>query len=82
MTVRQLEAAVAALNGDLKKQVKTKQKKASPFIKESEERLGEKFGTKVAIKNNDKSGKGKIEINYLSNDDLNRILDVLDIRLD
>lgn len=82
MTVRQLEATVAALNGDLKKQVKTKQKKASPFIKESEERLGEKFGTKVAIKNNDKSGKGKIEINYLSNDDLNRILDVLDIRLD
>lgn len=82
MTVRQLEAAVAALNGDLKKQVKIKQKKASPFIKESEERLGEKFGTKVAIKNNDKSGKGKIEINYLSNDDLNRILDVLDIRLD
>ncbi|GAW63554.1 ParB/RepB/Spo0J family partition protein [Ligilactobacillus acidipiscis] len=82
MTVRQLETAVAALNGDLRKQVRTKQKKASPFIKESEERLGEKFGTKVAIKNNDKSGKGKIEINYLSNDDLNRILDVLDIRLD
>ncbi|MCI1954587.1 MAG: ParB/RepB/Spo0J family partition protein [Ligilactobacillus acidipiscis] len=82
MTVRQLETAVAALNGDLRKQVRTKQKKASPFIKESEERLGEKFGTKVAIKNDDKSGKGKIEINYLSNDDLNRILDVLDIRLD
>jgi ParB-like partition proteins len=59
MTVRQLETAVAALNGDLRKQVRTKQKKASPFIKESEERLGEKFGTKVAIKNNDKSGKEK-----------------------
>lgn len=82
MTVRQLETAVAALNGDLKKPVKNKKKKSSPFLKESEERLGEKFGTKVAIKNNEKSGKGKIEINYLSNDDLNRILDVLDIRLD
>lgn len=82
MTVRQLEAAVDALNGDLKKQVKTKHKKTSPFIKESEELLGEKFGTKVAIKGNEKSGKGKIEINYLSNDDLNRILDVLNIRLD
>lgn len=82
LTVRQLEAVVAELNGDVKKKAKPRPKKASPFLKESAELLGEKFGTKVAIKANEKSGKGKIEINYLSNDDLNRILDVLDIRLD
>lgn len=82
MTVRSLEAAVAELNGTTKKKPRSKLKKTSPFLKESEERLGEKFGTKVAIKNNEKSGKGKIEINYLSNEDLNRILDVLNIRLD
>lgn len=82
LTVRQLEAVVAELNGDVKKKAKARPKKTSPFLKESAELLGEKFGTKVAIKANEKSGKGKIEINYLSNDDLNRILDVLDIRLD
>ncbi|GBG95488.1 chromosome partitioning protein ParB [Ligilactobacillus salitolerans] len=82
MTVRQLEAEVLSLNGEGKKKIKHPIRKVSPFLKESEQLLGQKFGTKVAIKNNEKSGKGKIEINYLSNNDLNRILDVLNIRLD
>ena len=42
----------------------------------------EKFGTKVAVKANSKSGKGKIEIDYLSIDDFNRIMDILKIKLD
>ena len=39
----------------------------------------DKFGTTVAIQ--EKEGKGKIEIEYLSSSDLARILDILDIHL-
>jgi ParB family chromosome partitioning protein len=40
----------------------------------------DKFGTSVAI--NEKNGKGKIEIEYLSQADLTRILDILEIQFD
>ena len=53
----------------------------SPTPATDRDRLQEKFGTKVAIKANEKTGKGKIEINYLSTEDFNRILDVLNIEL-
>jgi ParB family chromosome partitioning protein len=42
-----------------------------------EELLTERFSTRVNIKN--KKDKGKIEIEYTSSDDLNRILDLLKI---
>ncbi|EJA0872713.1 chromosome partitioning protein ParB, partial [Listeria monocytogenes] len=38
------------------------------------------FGTAVSIKRRDK--KGKIEIEFLSDDDLDRILEILDIQFD
>lgn len=83
LTVRQLESIVNELNGEKGKQKKArKQAKLSPYLKHSEELLREKFSTKVAIKSSQKTGKGKIEIDYLSNDDLNRILEILDITLD
>ncbi|MFU1878334.1 chromosome partitioning protein ParB, partial [Enterococcus faecium] len=50
------------------------------YIRESEDRLMDKFGTTVAIQ--EKEGKGKIEIEYLSSSDLARILDILDIHFD
>ncbi|SLC88472.1 Uncharacterised protein [Mycobacteroides abscessus subsp. abscessus] len=50
------------------------------YIRESEERLMDKFGTNVSI--NDKKSKGKIEIEYLSTEDLTRILDILEIQFD
>ena len=40
----------------------------------------DKFGTNVAI--TEKDGKGKIEIEYLSQADLTRILDILHIQFD
>lgn len=40
----------------------------------------DKFGTSVAIQ--EKNGKGKIEIEYLSQNDLTRILDILNIQFD
>lgn len=79
-TVRQLEQIVNEMNGK-KKVKKDKKKKLSPYLLQSQDRLQEKFGTKVSIKANEKTGKGKIEINYLSTEDFNRILDVLNIEL-
>lgn len=79
-TVRQLEQIVNDVNGK-KKVKKDRKKKLSPYLLQSQDRLQEKFGTKVAIKANEKTGKGKIEINYLSTEDFNRILDVLNIEL-
>lgn len=84
LTVRQLEKLVADLNenGNQKKEKKeAPRKQAKPYyITESEDRLMDKFGTSVNIQ--DKSGKGKIEIEYLSKDDLTRILDILEIHFD
>lgn len=82
LTVRQLEQLVAELNetqGKKGKKRKSHQRKPI-YIRESEDRLMDKFGTTVAIQ--EKEGKGKIEIEYLSSSDLARILDILDIHFD
>lgn len=82
MTVRNLEKLVQALNEPLKSVNPEKVVKAekSGYIRESEDRLMDKFGTSVHIQ--DKGERGKIEIEYLSQDDLTRILDILEIRLE
>ncbi|WP_278838990.1 ParB/RepB/Spo0J family partition protein, partial [Ligilactobacillus saerimneri] len=84
LTVRQLEQLVQKANGKqpAKKRSKTKANPYEQYYRQSEQLLGEKFGTKVAIKNNKSGHKGKIEIDYLSTDDFNRIMDVLGIHLD
>lgn len=81
MTVRQLEKLVNDLNeqGDNKKIYKKPE--VSAFLKASTDALEDKFGTKVTVSRNRK-GAGKIEISYLSDDDLNRIFDVLGISFD
>ncbi|GEQ62152.1 ParB/RepB/Spo0J family partition protein [Vagococcus lutrae] len=82
MTVRQLEVLVNEMNeGALKKKEPKKTVGKKPYyIRESEERLMDKFGTSVHIQ--EKSGKGKIEIEYLSQEDLTRILEILEIKFD
>ena len=50
------------------------------LFRSSEDRLMDKFGTSVSIR--EKKGKGKIEIEYLSQSDLTRILDILEIQFD
>ncbi|WP_178020876.1 ParB/RepB/Spo0J family partition protein [uncultured Paenibacillus sp.] len=74
-SVRDLEDAVQQL--DRKKQEKTKAagKKRDPYIEEVEESLRERYKTTVKIKAN--KDKGKIEINYYSQQDLQRLLDML-----
>ena len=48
-----------------------------PHLIEFEENLSKVFGTKVNIRTNEKSQKGRIEIEYYDNDDLGRILEKL-----
>ncbi|WP_288746205.1 ParB/RepB/Spo0J family partition protein [uncultured Enterococcus sp.] len=81
LTVRQLEQLVAATNEVRgKKKVPRMIKEKPYYLRESEDRLMDKFGTSVEIR--EKEGKGKIEIEYLSQSDLTRILDLLEIHFD
>lgn len=84
LTVRQLEQLVTEINENEGKKAVKKVKKAAKekpyYIRESEDRLMDKFGTTVVIQ--EKEGKGKIEIEYLSESDLARILDILNIQFD
>lgn len=82
LTVRQLERLVNQLNAQATRPVKrlTTAKKVSPYVREIEAQLQEKFGTKATIEQKEKGGK--IEINYVSNDDLSRILELLHVSLD
>lgn len=77
LTVRQLEVLVNKMNGEKKTPVK-KVKEKPLYLKESEERLRHQFGTSVTIQEN--KGKGKIEIEYLSLDDLDRLLEILGVK--
>ncbi|MGY5340176.1 ParB/RepB/Spo0J family partition protein [Levilactobacillus spicheri] len=83
MTVRALEAEVGKLNGAAKKLAKKPAKKKSPFLRSTENQLQERFGTQVSINQSSHDDhQGHIEIEYLSNDDLNRILALLNIQSD
>ncbi|ENH8715641.1 ParB/RepB/Spo0J family partition protein [Listeria monocytogenes] len=79
LTVRQLEDVVNNLNENVSRET-IKPARGPIFIRESESQLRDKFGTAVSIKRRDK--KGKIEIEFLSDDDLDRILEILDIQFD
>ncbi|UJF15845.1 ParB/RepB/Spo0J family partition protein [Jeotgalibaca sp. MA1X17-3] len=79
ITVRHLERLVQELTQPVEpvdKKIKKKIDKPS-YIMESEERLMDKFGTSVHI--TPKGDQGRIEIEYLSPNDLNRILEILNI---
>lgn len=82
LTVRQLEQIVTEFNEGKKEKKKAPRltKEKPYYLRESEDRLMDKFGTGVEIV--EKDGKGKIEIEYLSPQDLTRILDILNIQFD
>ncbi|AXY24555.1 chromosome partitioning protein ParB [Suicoccus acidiformans] len=83
LTVRQVEELVQLYNQKLqgkpkaKKEKTTKQKPA--HIIEIEQQMQDYFGTSARIQQ--KGDQGKIEIEYFSESDLTRILDLLDIQL-
>jgi ParB family transcriptional regulator, chromosome partitioning protein len=76
LNVRQLEQLVQSLNENVSRETIRKKPEPSIFIKEKEEFLRERFGTAVAIKKNKK--RGKIEIQFYSEDDLERILSLIE----
>ncbi|MDO1604954.1 ParB/RepB/Spo0J family partition protein [Lactobacillus sp. YT155] len=80
ITVRELEKIVAEANNAKPRSLKRVAPK-SPFVKASVEELISKFDTQVDISEN-KDGHGKIQIDFKSTDDLNRILDILGISID
>ncbi|MFS1786712.1 ParB/RepB/Spo0J family partition protein [Weissella cibaria] len=80
MTVRQLEQLVNKLN-EQSDPISKGADEPSAYLKATTAALEDKFGTKVNVTRNRK-GAGKIEIAYLSDDDLNRIFDVLGISFD
>ncbi len=82
LTVRQLEELVQRTNGQESKEPKqTPQKKVekSPYIIDIEQHMEAFFGTQTVI--TQKGNRGKIEIEFLSESDLARILDLLNIQL-
>lgn len=74
-SVRDLEDAVQQLDRKKQEKPKNTNKKRDPYIEEVEESLRERYKTTVKIKAN--KDKGKIEINYYSQQDLQRLLDML-----
>jgi len=78
LTVREIEKLISDLaKGKAEEKAKPEKKAADPYIMDLKNRLEERFDTKVFISN--KNNKGKIEIEYYSNDDLQRILDLLSL---
>jgi ParB family chromosome partitioning protein len=76
LNVRQLEQYIQHLNTNVPRETKKPELTKDPFIREQESFLRERFGTTVKIKK--KKDKGKIEIEFFNNDDLERILELLE----
>lgn len=77
LNVRQLEQLIQQLNENVSRETKKPKPEKNVFIKERESVLRERFGTTVNIKESN-NNKGKIEIEFFSKDDLERILELLD----
>lgn len=75
LNVRQLEELIQQLNRNVSRETKKRKEKKDVFLMEQENVLRERFGTTVKIKKGKR--KGKIEIEFFSYDDLNRILAIL-----
>ena len=73
LSVRELENLIKNINS--KKREKTRD--INPYYKDLTEKLQDYLGTKVNISN--KNNKGKIEIEYYSNEDLQRILEIINL---
>ena len=73
--VRKVEALVRSLSEENPKR-DTPAKSTNPEILALQSKLSSHFGTKVVVSSDNKN-KGEIKIPFLSTDDLNRILEVL-----
>lgn len=76
LSVRETEKLVNKLNSKVK-EVEIKVDTTDIYINDIRNKLEERFDTKILVSN--KNNKGKIEIEYYSNDDLERILNLMNI---
>lgn len=76
LNVRQVEHLIQQLNEHVSRETKKPKEDKDIFIQEQESVLRERFGTSVHIKQT--KNKGKIEIEFFSKEDLDRILELLD----
>ncbi|MCM3387564.1 ParB/RepB/Spo0J family partition protein [Ureibacillus chungkukjangi] len=76
LNVRQLEALIKQLNEEVSRETEKPVKK-DIFVQATETQLRDYFGTNVQIKKS--KNKGKIEIEFYSEDDLERILEILQL---
>jgi ParB family chromosome partitioning protein len=74
MSVRQVEGAVSNLMHPAEK-VEVPERKIDPNVREAERELERSLGVKVQI--TDKNGRGKIQIEYKTLEDFDRVLDAL-----
>lgn len=77
LSVRETERIVKNINEDKPEEKKEIISNTNPFYKDIKNRLQNYFGTKVVISN--KKNKGKIEIEYYSEEDLQRILEIINL---
>jgi ParB family transcriptional regulator, chromosome partitioning protein len=77
LNVRQLEYLIQQLNDVSRETKKPEKPQKDVFVKEQESILRERFGTTVNIRQS--KNKGKIEIEFFSKEDLERILDMLEL---
>ncbi|MBR3401793.1 MAG: ParB/RepB/Spo0J family partition protein [Parasporobacterium sp.] len=76
LSVRQTEDLVRQINNPPKSKKSSPKIKNSVFYKDLEKRMTEALGTKVKI-NQKEQGKGRIEISYFSEDELDRIFTII-----
>ncbi|MCG7436746.1 ParB/RepB/Spo0J family partition protein [Lysinibacillus fusiformis] len=77
LNVRQVEMLVQSLNEEVSRET-IPPKKKDIFVAAKESQLRDYFGTNVQIRKN--NNKGKIEIEFYSEDDLERILEILNVQ--
>jgi len=78
LSVRQVEQAIKNLKQDPTPKAKQKKPPASPMIQEIENKMRGILATQVRIVENGSGDGGKIEIEYYSSDDIDRILELLE----
>ncbi len=78
LSVRELERLIRNYNlSDKNKEEVKKETELNPYYKDIKNKLQDYFGTKVSLSS--KKNKGKIEIEYYSEEDLQRILDIINL---
>ena len=76
LSVRNTEEIISKINSNTPKSKSNRKSLKSQLLNEFESKLIHKFGTKVSISSNNK-GKGKVVFEFYTQDDLERILDLL-----